>query len=629
MNLERLRWKWCCGLLSLVMVGLAQADSIPDEPWLHVSQWQEADWSLQVTHISPQAEPDAKAGAFAALALEADGQPAPAWQLQFAVPPAADQQPATLGALLLHTQAYDPAKSGALATVTVEDQGKVLKGQGRIICRVAVVQAGRIYTSLNENFEQQAWTDRTVGPLQARDFGELDLTSTRGDMNRKSNPDFSANAPPLQFGIWRMLRTGRKSGLTYHEAIDEWRVILKSNEAAQGEPPAVQIGEHLRQLTPQEQRDLALAAVARFNRDYDERRYLDRNDNRALIWNESKLLQGYAWAFEADGQRVHLDRLFAHAREVWARRSDRQGVVDEVRNRLMPAWCTDHYTAGRQHAMLVGAGMLTYPMLHAAYLSQRDPQLAESYAQLSRQAVLEAIESLEAFEYAWRDGPAEDEGYYKDFRSVEPGKALRLMEGLQGGPNAGLHVEPYDVLPLPFNMQNAVGRSYVMLWLLTGEKRFATRAERLARFFKRRLQLDGDAYVWPYGVHRDVNSAEDTSHAGLNIEFVVLCHRVGLVFDQEDISRFCATARRVSLGAGGLRSYIDGSGNDFHRAPMLYGWLGLGMFDAEFRLRALAWYEADWATGGSREGQAGAGALAASTLEPMAWQPVASPLPIQ
>lgn len=612
------------GLVALLLsAGLAAAADAPATPFVQVTEWRDGDWSARVTHRSA---PDPQS-TFTADALPADGQPAPAWGMRFKLEPANDERQSVLGALLLHKSVYAPATSGPVASVTVSDAGRVVDGRGRIVCRIAVVQDGRVYTSLNENFERAEWTARSAGPLQAKDFGELDPDSPRGDMNRRSNPDFSAKGAPMQFGIWRMLRTTRAAGLAFHEAIDNWTVTLQPGDATSAAVPAVEVDDRLRELTAEQQRGYALDALRRFDRDYDERRYLDRNDNRTLIWNESKLLQGYAWAFEAGGDRAYADRLFAHAREIWARRSDRQGVSDEIRGRSMPAWCTDHYTAPRQHAMLAGAGMLTFPMLHAAYLAQRDPRLAADYADVSRVAVREAIETLDAFDDVWRDGPGAGEGYYKDFRGVDAARARVLMDGLRDGPDAGLYVEPYDVLPLPFNMQNAAGRSYVMLWLLTGEARFRQRAERLATFFRNRLRIDGDAFVWAYGVHRGIHDAEDTSHAGLNVEFVVLCHRAGLVFSDQDLARFAATAKRISFGANGLRSYIDGSDRQFRREPMLYGWLGLGVHDHDFRLRALAWYDQDWSSGGSRGGQAAAGALAAGTLAFAPWTPLSSPLP--
>jgi hypothetical protein len=128
-----------------------------------------------------------------------------------------------------------------------------------------------------------------------------------------------------------------------------------------------------------------------------------------------------------------------------------------------------------------------------------------------------------------------------------------------------------------------MGRTYVMLWLLTGELRFRRRAEMIARYFKTGLRPLGDAYDWPYWDVKPQES-EDISHAAISVDFAFQCYRAGLVFDERDMKRFVGTLRRIYGGKAGYHEWINGTGDIGGKLSRQAGrWLRLGYLDSQVR----------------------------------------------
>jgi hypothetical protein len=109
----------------------------------------------------------------------------------------------------------------------------------------------------------------------------------------------------------------------------------------------------------------------------------------------------------------------------------------------------------------------------------------------------------------------------------------------------------------------------------TGSKTYRDHAERLARYFKRRLRpvTDG-AYDWAYWPRpdKDGKGSEDISHAGININFAVRCERERMVFTRDDLSRFAETwLRRVKRPDGTWAGTVGGGGDGKPYMPFSAG----------------------------------------------------------
>ncbi len=288
-------------------------------------------------------------------------------------------------------------------------------------------------------------------------------------------------------------------------------------------------------------------------------------DAAHLAWGESYVLMAQLAMYEGTGQQAYVDRFLTHCDRILANRDDRRGVTDEVRGRVMPSWSTGRYSGGKRYAWIVHAGMITYPMARWLYLAKRDPILRKRHAERIARYEKDLTATAGAFEPSWRDGPGKGEGHYV-------GRYLRRR--------------------LPLNQQNALGRTFVALYLATGKAEHRARAERLARFFQNRIRRVGDRCVWSYT--GGSGGAEDISHAAINADFAFACFRAGIVFDRADMQAMARTFHRF-VRDGGFAAAIDGSGQGgAPRAPQAGRWLHLAFFDPELRTICHRYYRDKW-----------------------------------
>jgi hypothetical protein len=270
-----------------------------------------------------------------------------------------------------------------------------------------------------------------------------------------------------------------------------------------------------------------------------------------LAWSESYALLAYEAMYEATGEQGLLQKMLEQIDRILANRADRIGLTDEVRGKVMPAWPCSGYTRGKAHAFLVHAGMITYPMARLAYVLRRDPQLAVRYAPQIDKILTDVAETVRAYEAEYRDGPAEGEGYYYC---------------------------PVLKADLPFNQQNALGRTMIAMYLASGDEWYRDRAEKLAQYFKDRLRLLDDRYAWDYWVHRP--DSEDISHAAINVDFAFNCYRAGIVFNKTDMKRFVGTFEALAKPEG-FAGAVDGSGRG--GGVVLGAWGHLGYVEPRVR----------------------------------------------
>ncbi len=279
--------------------------------------------------------------------------------------------------------------------------------------------------------------------------------------------------------------------------------------------------------------------------------YLKPNtDNKLLAWAESYVLMSFVSAYEGTQDIAYLDRVFEHAAIIMANRDDRQNRKDEIRGKIMPAWSTGAYTKGKRYAWNVHAGMITYPIARACYLVRRDKLGIET-----DDMVKLLTESVDCFDPDWRDGPVDNEGYYH----------APSLKGV-----------------LPYNQQNATGRTMVMLWMITGEQKHRDRAAKLAYYFKNRLRTIGEGetarYDWSY---RGTSGSEDLSHAAINADFAFVSYRAGIVFDPQDMHRFARTLHHCRQKEG-FAGAVNGRGGG-QQGQQAGRWGHLAMVDRSLR----------------------------------------------
>lgn len=291
-------------------------------------------------------------------------------------------------------------------------------------------------------------------------------------------------------------------------------------------------------------------------------------DGSALAWGESYRMVAYVSMYEATKDSTYLKSAMARFDAVLKARDDRKGLRDEIRGKIMPAWGCSTYTKGKHYVWIVHAGMISYPIARAAYLIRRDPALRRQYGAQGTRYLRAVEQTVHAFDGAWRKGPGKGEGYYY---------SAYLKRGM------------------PFNQQNALGRTLVALYLATGKPEYKAKAEGLARFFKDRLRQEDGRYVWSYWPDR--GRAEDISHAAINVDFAFECFRAGLVFTREDMVRFAHTLEFCSRGSEGFSRTVGGRGNLAYSAQM-GRWGHLGFVDPKVRALLYDYASRNWAHAG-------------------------------
>lgn len=121
----------------------------------------------------------------------------------------------TIACLLKDDAVYDPAVSGAIGWIEHREDAKCFVQSPQCMSTGAcLVQDGNFYFARAGFVPEMDWTPKTLlaGPA---DFSKL---SGAGP----SNPDFSAGAPPLQFGFHR----AKSGGSGEDTGLDNWQLTL-------------------------------------------------------------------------------------------------------------------------------------------------------------------------------------------------------------------------------------------------------------------------------------------------------------------------------------------------------------------------------------------------------------------
>ena len=310
--------------------------------------------------------------------------------------------------------------------------------------------------------------------------------------------------------------------------------------------------------------DEAEAAFRSLEADLPGKERIAGQDGGQLAWGESYVLMGYVAMYEGTGNTEYFYKAMLRFDEVLNIRDDKRQVKDELRERVLPAWSTSLYTEGKRYAWVANSGMIIYPIARWAYLVKRDVRLQERYGTIAEGYIKAVKETVASFDEDWREDAIKNEGYYYD---------------------------RYLKRDIPFNQQNALGRALVALWLATGNGEYRLKAEKLAWYFKNRLVQNGTRYIWPYWAVAE--STEDIGHAAINVDFAFMCYKVGIVFTEEDMKKFCETLKFCAREDQGFSHYVDGTGG-LALSRLMGLWGHLGFLDSELRVLLHHYFKQNW-----------------------------------
>ncbi len=287
---------------------------------------------------------------------------------------------------------------------------------------------------------------------------------------------------------------------------------------------------------------------------------LSSNDNGDLAWHEGYLLQAYLQLYRKTGEPRYLQNVVRHAEGILAQRDDRAGRTD-YRGRSEATWISTKYTEGEPYAWAVHTGILCFPMADWAATVLQDSSLhglrststgafkGQSFKSIADRFILECERSIQAHEDQWVEDPLGWDSKDSIFGSYRhrPDAAFNCAGTLY-----------------PLNKNQTMGLALLALYQATGKAAYRDRVVRLANDFHRALRWfpKTNHYEWRFWgnfPHCQSNRMEDISHAGISIDFAVLCAEAGIVFTETDLQRLANTFLvKVYKGPSYLANHVHG-----------------------------------------------------------------------
>lgn len=312
----------------------------------------------------------------------------------------------------------------------------------------------------------------------------------------------------------------------------------------------------------------------------------DNNETATLAWGESYVMMSLAALYRTTGDPEYLDRLAWHIDGVLANRDDARGVSD-YRGVSGACWQNHHYQpADEPYCYVVHTGMLTWPMAEWVQWVQADgleleraPD-GELYGDKATRFLTAVEQSV-----AYHDDQWNGAGYYI-FRS----DATFLT-------HAGSD--------LPLNQSNALGRTLLVLYEITGTQAYLDKATALANRFRAQCTTAGDgALLWNYWGGSYASPGEDISHAALNVGFAVMAQRAGVGFSAADLDAMATTfVQRVYVDDATFSNAVGGGAvNSSSYRPQAGRWVVLTPQRTTVYTAVRDLYEADYPASGIGSG---------------------------
>ena len=210
----------------------AQTAVVSDNTFLN------ANWSLTQFFVG-------NAGSVAAAQDLAVGNPASSRNVSDTVgaAPSAGSESIVLGASFYTPFTYNPAVSGAIASLSYTEDAACTSGcfgAGQST-GPAILQGGNVYILSSSSVitgPGLTFTNHALSGLTAADFGLVNLTTAGGTADTTQHPNFSAGGAAMQFGFFRANGSSNGgAGYTLAAAIDNWQVSIFAVAAPPPPPP--------------------------------------------------------------------------------------------------------------------------------------------------------------------------------------------------------------------------------------------------------------------------------------------------------------------------------------------------------------------------------------------------------
>jgi len=262
------------------------------------------------------------------------------------------------------------------------------------------------------------------------------------------------------------------------------------------------------------------------------------NDQGFLAWGESYILESYIEMYLATNDLYYLNKFIIHADRV-IKNSDFYQQIKDYKSKIRYGWSSKKYSIDNvNHVHMVHTGVITFPLLLFCDLVKKNNLFQyidklKEYLRFSELAIRE-FDSQYTFE------PFSETAYYY-FDETEP-----------------IKTNLYNLMPC--NSVSALGRSILMLYLITGNNEYLIKSIAIAKFFKNYVFVEKeDRYIWGYRPILFINKQiEDFSHGSIEVSFVELLYSCGIIFEKEDIERLINTFLFMRK-ENNISYYIDGT----------------------------------------------------------------------
>lgn len=276
-----------------------------------------------------------------------------------------------------------------------------------------------------------------------------------------------------------------------------------------------------------------------------------------LSWSEVFVLDGYLRFYEGTKNPEHLEKFLTHAELILSKRDDRTGHKDYL-GRAGPVWSSIHYTQGVPYSGIVSSGMFTYPLAKFANIVKKY-SLGPRFSRLNKTYQVHANNFITAAKQTvdFHDEEINHQPKSCGLNTIGCLSYLFPLNTCSFFVDTG-HDPACDHEAVPYNMQNALARTMIMIYAVTGEQKYLQKARGIAAYYKKALkpQADGSVLV-DYWIKN--NSQEDLSHGSMSVDFMKLAHDEGVAFTTDDLHRFALTMMNrmklspttISLGISG------------------------------------------------------------------------------
>jgi hypothetical protein len=261
--------------------------------------------------------------------------------------------------------------------------------------------------------------------------------------------------------------------------------------------------------------------------------------SRWLAWQGSYAAEGALLAYRRTGETRFLDLFSGYFDNVLNLRDSQLGLTDQLRGRVMPAWGDGDELEGLWIAHVTQAARITYPATEFARIVRSDPAL-DRFVPNADRYVAAAVAAMAAFDEDYRPIPGEGLSYF-----IRPGKNREE----------------------PTNHAHQVGRVYLNLYELTGDRTYQDRAAEILMVFKKGLRYDTQGYMfWSYFPYFSKekenvrNKAEHIWKASLTAPFVYMAYQRDMDAPKQLVEKIAETFLANVLVNNELGRELTGDG---------------------------------------------------------------------